>query len=126
MTCSTSAQDTLKITIVLLILSTYDIVLLVDVIFSVNRGPIDTKKLLNLLAMSVLLVIVLLLTYNDNLCADLLLFLPIMFFSTLHTFGKLYLWRSSWSLKYFISSFLSADLSRFVLYCNKEKFVCCL
>ena len=95
-------------------------------IFSVNRGPIDTKKLLNLLAMSVLLVIVLLLTYNDNLCADLLLFLPIMFFSTLHTFGKLYLWRSSWSLKYFISSFLSADLSRFVLYCNKEKFVCCL
>ena len=61
----------------------------VDVIFSVNRGPIDTKKLLNSLAIPVLLVIVLSLTYNDNLCADLLLFLSIMFFCTLHEFGKL-------------------------------------
>ena len=79
MACSTPAQDTLKITIVLLILSTYDNGFLVDVIFS---------KLLNLLAMSVLSVIVLSLTYNDNLCADVLLFLPIMFFNTLHEFDK--------------------------------------
>ena len=84
--------------------------------FSVNRRPIDTKKLLNSLAMSVLSVIVLSLTYNDNLCADVLLILPIMVFITLHEFDKLSLWRSSWSLKYFISAFLSADLSRFFFY----------
>ena len=113
MTCSTSSQDTLKITIVLLILSTYDNVFLVDVIFSVNRRPFDTTKLLNSLAMSVVSVIVLLLTYNDNLYADVLLFLPIMDFITLHEFDKLSLWGSSWSLKYFISAFFSADLSRF-------------
>ena len=46
MTCATSTQGTLKITIVLQILSTYDNGFL-DVIFYVNRGPIDTKKLLN-------------------------------------------------------------------------------
>ena len=86
----------------------------------------DTKKLLNSLAMSVLSVIVLSLTYNDNLCSVLLLFLLIMVFSTLHEFDKLSLWRSGWSLKYFISAFLNADLSRFVLYIVIMKCVCCL
>ena len=64
------------------------------------------KKLLDSLATSVLSVIVLSLTYNDNLCTDVLLFLPIMVFSTLYEFDKLSLWRSSWSLKYFTSAFL--------------------